>query len=80
MHSLKKKVKNKVRVKGSIVKAYIIEKILNFSRYYFNPSVWTKLPQVGRNDDSGGERSEQEILIFAYSTGEFLSQGLPNFN
>ena len=39
MHSLKKKVKNKVRVKDSIIEAYIIEEIFNFSRYYFNPSV-----------------------------------------
>ena len=32
MHSLKKKVKNKARVEGSIMEAYIIEKILNFRR------------------------------------------------
>ena len=32
MHSLKKKVKNKAWVKDSIMEAYIIEEILNFSR------------------------------------------------
>ena len=58
MHSLKKKVKNKVRVESSIMKAYIIEEILNFSRYYFNLSVQAKLTQVGRNDDGGAEGSE----------------------
>ena len=51
--------------------AYIIEKILNFSRCYFNPSVQTKLTQVDRNDDGGGEGSEVEILIFVYSACKF---------
>ena len=71
MHSLKKKVKNKVRIEGSIMEAYIIEKILNFSRHYFNPSVQTKLTQMDQNDDGGGEGLEWEILIFAYLTHEF---------
>ena len=31
MHNLKKKVKNNVKVEGSIMKAYIIEKNFNFS-------------------------------------------------
>ena len=39
MHSLKKKVKNKARVEGSIIETYIIEEISNFSPHYFNPSV-----------------------------------------
>ena len=46
MHSLKKKVKNKVQIESSIIKVYIIEKNLNFNQYYFNPSVQTK--QIGR--------------------------------
>ena len=71
MHSLKKKVKNKVRIKGSIMEAYIIEEIFNFSRHYFNPSVQAKLTQVDQNDDGGGEGSEWEISIFTYSTHEF---------
>ena len=71
MHSLKKKVKNKIWVEGFIVETYIIEEISNFSRHYFNPSVQTKLTQVGRNDDGGAEGSEWEISIFVYPTQEF---------
>ena len=71
MHSLKKKVKKKARVEGSIVEAYIIEEILNFSHHYFNPNVHTKLTQIGYNDDDGGGGSEPAILIFAYLACEF---------
>ena len=58
IHSLKKKVKNKIRVEGSIVEAYIIEEILSFSRHYFNSNVQIKLTQVGQNDDGGAEGSK----------------------
>ena len=51
-------MKIKVRVEGSIMEAYIIEEISNFSRYYFNLSMQTKLTQVGRNDDGGTEGSQ----------------------
>ena len=71
MHSLKKKVKNKIRVEGSIMEAYIIKEISNFNWYYFNPSVQTKLIQVDQNDGGGGERSKVEISIFAYLAHEF---------
>ena len=64
MHNLKKKVKNKIKIEDSIIEAYIIEEISNFSWHYFNPSVQTKLTQVGRNDDDG-EGSEVEISIFS---------------
>ena len=60
-----------VRVEGSIVEAYIIEEISNFSRHYFNPSVQIKLTQVGRNNNGGAEGSEWEISIFAYPTQKF---------
>ena len=52
------------------METYIIEKNLNFSRYYFNPSVQTNLTQVDRHDDNG-EGSEVEISIFAYFVREF---------
>ena len=70
MHSLKKKIKNKARVEGPIMEAYIIEKISNFNWHYFNPSVQTKLTQVDRHDDSG-EGSKAEISIFAYPACKF---------
>ena len=53
------------------MKAYIIEKILNFSHHYFNPKVHTKLTRIGRNDDDGGGGSELAVLIFAYPAREF---------
>ena len=71
MHSLKKKVKNKIWVEGSIMEAYIIEEISNFSWLYLNPSVQTKLTQVSQNIDGDAERSEWEISIFAYLAQEF---------
>ena len=71
MQSLKKKVKNNARVKDSIMEAYIIEEILNFSHHYFNPNVHTKLTQIGRNDDGGGGGSELRVSIFAYPAREF---------
>ena len=68
MHSLKKKVKNKARIKGSIVEAYIIEKFLNFSHHYFNPNVHTKFTQICRNDGGGGGGSESAVSIFCLSS------------
>ena len=74
MHSLKKKVKNKTKVEGSIVEAYIIEKNLNFSHHYFNPNVHTKLTQIGYNDDGGGGGSEPEVSIFSYLAYEVVHE------
>ena len=71
MHSLKKKVKNETRVEGSIIEAYIIEEILNFSHYYFNLNVHIKLTQIGHNDDVDGEGSELAVSIFAYPACKF---------
>ena len=67
LHDLKKMVKNKVRVEGSISEAYLIQEISNFGSYYFLPHVHTKLTQVGRNDD-GGEVDAPEgcLSIFTH--------------
>ena len=66
-----KESENKARVEGSIVEAYIIEKILNFSHHYFNPNAHTKLTQIGYNDDGGGGGSDLAVSIFAYPAREF---------
>ena len=71
MHSLKKKVKNKTRVEGSIMEAYIIKEILNFIHHYFNPNVHTKLTQIDRNDDGGDGGFELEVSIFTYPAHEY---------
>jgi len=53
IHTLKKMVKNRYRVEGSICEAYIIKEILTFSSHYFQPNVQTRLNKVTRNDDGG---------------------------
>ena len=63
-------MKNKARVEGSIMEAYIMEEISNLIQHYFNPDVHTKLTQVDRNDD-GGEGSKAEISIFSYPAHKF---------
>ncbi|KAJ9135261.1 hypothetical protein P3X46_032467 [Hevea brasiliensis] len=51
LHDLKKKVKNKARVEGSICEAYLIQETSTFTSYYFQPHVQTRLNKVSRNDD-----------------------------
>lgn len=50
---LKKSVRNKAHVEGSICEAYIIREVSTFCSFYFEPSVETKLSRVPRNDDGG---------------------------
>ncbi|XP_049394089.1 uncharacterized protein LOC125858374 [Solanum stenotomum] len=53
IHTLKKMVKNRIRVEGSICEAYIIKEISTFSSHYFQPNVQTRHNKVTRNDDGG---------------------------
>jgi len=53
LHHLKKKVKNKARVEGSICESYLIEETSTFCSYYFESHVQSKLNKVDRNDDGG---------------------------
>ncbi|XP_038680928.1 uncharacterized protein LOC119981859 [Tripterygium wilfordii] len=46
LHSLKKKVKNKARVEGSICEAYIVEETSSFASYYFEPHVSSRRTRV----------------------------------
>ncbi|KAF9665111.1 hypothetical protein SADUNF_Sadunf16G0088200 [Salix dunnii] len=50
-----KKVTNKVQVEGSICEAYLIDKITNFTSYYFGDDVQTIWNRVPRNDDGGAK-------------------------
>ncbi|GJS08730.1 gag-pol polyprotein [Tanacetum coccineum] len=50
MKKLKKYVRNKAKLKGSIAKGYVAEEALNFSPYYFR-DVTTKLNRPDRNVD-----------------------------
>ncbi|XP_021603851.1 uncharacterized protein LOC110608873 [Manihot esculenta] len=66
---LKKNIKNKAKVEGSIANAYLVEEASSFCAYYFESHVSTRHRRVPRNDD-GGVVEDQEIegnlSIFKY--------------
>ncbi|KAI3740094.1 hypothetical protein L2E82_30512 [Cichorium intybus] len=67
LHELKKDVKNKARVEGSIANAYLVREASIFCSHYFEPSVHTRNRKVPRNDDGGAEDDDEEKLaIFTY--------------
>ncbi|KAG8382892.1 hypothetical protein BUALT_Bualt05G0126500 [Buddleja alternifolia] len=51
LNTLKRKVKNKARVEGSIVEAYLIEETSTFCSHFFAPNVETRSRTIGRNDN-----------------------------
>lgn len=62
-------MKNKNKVEGSIVNAYLLREAANFCSHYFEPHVLTRNRNVTRNDDGGDDRGDDdnEILkIFSY--------------
>ena len=64
LNKLKKKVRNKARVEGSICEAYLIEEIAQFSQYYFDPHVQCKSNRVGRNTTYVDEPSDPTLSVF----------------
>ncbi|XP_038687458.1 uncharacterized protein LOC119986835 [Tripterygium wilfordii] len=65
LHFLKKKVKNKAHVEGSICEAYIVEETSMFGSYYFEPNVISRRSRVPRNEDWGTFNQEYpRISIF----------------
>ena len=64
---MKKKVKNKARVEGSICNVYLVEEASTFCSHYFESHVITRNRKIPRNDD-GGELSANEgnLRIFTY--------------
>ena len=50
LNKLKKTVKNKARVEGSIREAYLTQEIAYFSSHYFGPQVKSSRTRVRRND------------------------------
>ena len=61
MFNHKIKVKNKAHIKTSIYETYIIEEILIFTSYYFEPHLRTKINHV-LSHDNGGELPSNENL------------------
>ena len=64
---LKKNIRNKARVEGSIANAYLIEEASTFCSYYFEPHVHTRRRKVSRNDDGGNvDFVEGNLSVFTY--------------
>ncbi|WCJ43095.1 hypothetical protein M5689_023857 [Euphorbia peplus] len=67
LQHLKKNVKNKARVEGSICNAYLVEEASTFCSHYFEPHVSSRFHRVPRNDE--GENLEpipNNLSIFTY--------------
>lgn len=64
LHQLKKKVKNRARVEGSIVEAYIIEEVSTFCSLYFDLNVEKRFNRIPRNDDGGEIEPNGRLSIF----------------
>ena len=68
INKLKKMVKNKSRVEGSICEAYLAQETVHFCSYYFEPDVQSRRTRVGRNEYLGDdEMIEQCGSIFNLS-------------
>ena len=65
LFNIKKKVKNKAHVEASIYEAYIIEEILTFISYYFEPHLRTRIKRVPWHDDGGEVPSSGNLSIFS---------------
>lgn len=59
-------MKNRARVEGSIVEAYIIEEVSTFCSLYFDSRVETRLTRLPRNDD-GGERDHSSRCLSVFN-------------
>ena len=71
MRKLKKMMKNKAYIEGSIAEAYIIGEISTFCSYYFGSSVETCHNRVGRNDDVGNVELDDRLSIFSHPCRTF---------
>ena len=62
---LKRMVKNKSRVEGSLCEAYLCQETSHFCSYYFESHVHSMRNRVGRNDDGGqGDEVQRNLSIF----------------
>ncbi|KAK7278760.1 hypothetical protein RJT34_23796 [Clitoria ternatea] len=68
LNKLKRMVKNKSRVEGSICEAYLCQETSYFCSYYFESHVESMRNKVGRNDDGGeNDTIQQTLSIFNHS-------------
>lgn len=61
MYHLKKKVKNKAKVEGSIVEQYVNEEISTFCSYYFESHIKTKGRTEARHYEGGDDQYTHQI-------------------
>ncbi|EOY00812.1 Transposase tnp2 [Theobroma cacao] len=73
LQQLKKKVKNRAFVEGSICEAYVIEEVSSFCSWYFEPAMRTRVNRVPRNDDGGEVDSISRLSIFTHPGRAFGS-------
>ncbi|XP_039118907.1 uncharacterized protein LOC120255075 [Dioscorea cayenensis subsp. rotundata] len=59
LRKLKKNVRNKAKVEGSICNAYLVEEASAFCAHYFEPHVKTRHRKVPRNYESGQDPTEE---------------------
>lgn len=71
MFFLKRKVRNKNRVEGSISAQYIYEEVATFCSRYFSSEVETMHNRAQRNDDLGDEEQDDIFSIFCSSVRPF---------
>ncbi|KAG8363436.1 hypothetical protein BUALT_Bualt19G0022400 [Buddleja alternifolia] len=64
LNTLKRKVKNKARVEGSIVEAYLIEETSTFCSHFFAPNVETRSRTIGRNDNINQVEHVNRLSVF----------------
>jgi hypothetical protein len=58
-------VKNKAHVEALICEAYIVEEILTFISYYFEPHLQTRINHIPQHDDGCEVLSSGNLSIFS---------------
>ena len=81
LNKLKKTVKNRSRVEGSICEAYLVQEMANFCSVYFEPDVPSIRTRVHRNefmnlDDNSREPSLSIFISAGRTTGKCTDRWL----
>lgn len=71
MLNLKKKVRNRASIEGSICEAYLIQETSSFCSQYFEPHVQTRFNRVPRNDDGGQVGKKCKVNVFSHPCRPF---------
>lgn len=66
---MKRKIKHKARVEGSICHAYLVEEASTFFSYYFEPHVKTKSRTLPRNEEFTPSTTNEDVLSICKLVG-----------